>query len=84
MIKHHLEAAAIPVEGIMVRRSWQRHLPTFLMVFGPGLIVMETDNDAVALSTYGRTRSTGEVLRLGCGCTGVKPALENSTLRREL
>jgi Mn2+/Fe2+ NRAMP family transporter len=25
---------------------------TFLMVFGPGLVVMETDNDAGAVSTY--------------------------------
>jgi Mn2+/Fe2+ NRAMP family transporter len=25
---------------------------TFLMVFGPGLIVMEADNDAGAVSTY--------------------------------
>ena len=38
--------------GIVVRRNWQRHLITFLMVFGPGLIVMEADNDAGAVSTY--------------------------------
>lgn len=38
--------------GIVVRRSWQKHLLTFLMVFGPGLIVMEADNDAGAVSTY--------------------------------
>jgi Mn2+/Fe2+ NRAMP family transporter len=38
--------------GVVVRRSWQRHLLTFLMVFGPGLIVMEADNDAGAVSTY--------------------------------
>src|ERR1700720_897438 len=36
----------------MVRRNWQKHLLTFLMVFGPGLIVMEADNDAGAVSTY--------------------------------
>jgi len=52
-----LEAVAIPAEGVhapgvLVRRSWQRHLITFLMVFGPGLIVMEADNDAGAVSTY--------------------------------
>src|SRR6202522_4579813 len=41
-----------PAEGVMVRRSWQKHLLTFLMVFGPGLIVMEADNDAGAVSTY--------------------------------
>jgi Mn2+/Fe2+ NRAMP family transporter len=38
--------------GITVRRSWQKNLLTFLMVFGPGLIVMEADNDAGAVSTY--------------------------------
>lgn len=38
--------------GIVVRRSWQRGFLTFLMVFGPGLIVMEADNDAGAVSTY--------------------------------
>ena len=41
-----------PVAGVQVRRSWQKHLLTFLMVFGPGLIVMEADNDAGAVSTY--------------------------------
>lgn len=35
-----------------VRSNWMRHLLTFLMVFGPGLIVMEADNDAGAVSTY--------------------------------
>ncbi|HET9087750.1 MAG TPA: Nramp family divalent metal transporter [Acidobacteriaceae bacterium] len=38
--------------GIVVRKSWQRSFLTFLMVFGPGLIVMEADNDAGAVSTY--------------------------------
>ncbi len=38
--------------GIRVRKPWQRSLLTFLMVFGPGLIVMEADNDAGAVSTY--------------------------------
>jgi Mn2+/Fe2+ NRAMP family transporter len=51
-----LDAAATPVitpiRGAMVRRTWQKHLLTFLMVFGPGLIVMEADNDAGAVSTY--------------------------------
>ena len=44
------ESAVQP--GIVVRRRWQRNLLTFLMVFGPGLIVMEADNDAGAVSTY--------------------------------
>jgi Mn2+/Fe2+ NRAMP family transporter len=38
--------------GIVVRKPWQRSLLTFFMVFGPGLIVMEADNDAGAVSTY--------------------------------
>lgn len=38
--------------GITVRKRWQHSLLTFLMVFGPGLIVMEADNDAGAVSTY--------------------------------
>lgn len=47
-----LNAAATPTAGVVVRRQWQKHLLTFLMVFGPGLIVMEADNDAGAVSTY--------------------------------
>jgi Mn2+/Fe2+ NRAMP family transporter len=47
-----LEVAEKLVHGVVVRRSWQKHLLTFLMVFGPGLIVMEADNDAGAVSTY--------------------------------
>jgi Mn2+/Fe2+ NRAMP family transporter len=47
-----LEVAEMPATGVVVRRSWQKHLLTFLMVFGPGLIVMEADNDAGAVSTY--------------------------------
>ena len=33
-------------------RRWQQQLLMFLMVAGPGLIVMEADNDAGAVSTY--------------------------------
>jgi Mn2+/Fe2+ NRAMP family transporter len=47
-----IDATAMPATGIAVRRTWQKHLLTFLMVFGPGLIVMEADNDAGAVSTY--------------------------------
>lgn len=35
-----------------VRSRWIAQLLTFLMVFGPGFIVMEPDNDAGAVSTY--------------------------------
>jgi len=38
--------------GILVKKRWQQQLLTFLMVVGPGLIVMEADNDAGAVSTY--------------------------------
>ena len=38
--------------GVAVKHAWQKHLLGFLMVFGPGLIVMEADNDAGAVSTY--------------------------------
>src|ERR1700757_3834595 len=38
--------------GYRVRSPWVRNLLTFLMVFGPGLIVMEADNEAGAVSTY--------------------------------
>jgi Mn2+/Fe2+ NRAMP family transporter len=52
-----LNAVTTPVmspsaAGVTVHRTWQKHILTFLMVFGPGLIVMEADNDAGAVSTY--------------------------------
>ena len=40
------------VRSIRVSNPWAAHALTFLMVFGPGLIVMEADNDAGAVSTY--------------------------------
>jgi Mn2+/Fe2+ NRAMP family transporter len=40
------------VRGRFVRSGWTYNLLTFLMVMGPGLIVMEADNDAGAVSTY--------------------------------
>jgi Mn2+/Fe2+ NRAMP family transporter len=46
------DPAAAPARGIAVRSLGARNLITFLMVFGPGLIVMEADNDAGAVSTY--------------------------------
>jgi len=52
-----MDAADIAVEtptvrGLMVRSKWMHRLLTFLMVLGPGLIVMVADNDAGAVSTY--------------------------------
>src|ERR1700730_16207187 len=46
------DAVTTPEAGVVVRSAWQRRVVTFLMVFGPGLIVMEADNDAGAVSTY--------------------------------
>ena len=46
------EATLPPVRGRVVRSRWLYSLLTFLTVFGPGLIVMEADNDAGAVSTY--------------------------------
>lgn len=43
---------ANPIQPIQVSNKWAAHALTFLMVFGPGLIVMEADNDAGAVSTY--------------------------------
>lgn len=52
LIESEVELTDIPAKGIVVRSAWTRHILTFLMVFGPGLIVMEADNDAGAVSTY--------------------------------
>src|SRR5579862_236227 len=41
-----------PPKGFAVRTRWQQRLLTHLLVIGPGLIVMEADNDAGAVSTY--------------------------------
>jgi Mn2+/Fe2+ NRAMP family transporter len=47
-----MEATLPPVRGRVVRNKWLYRILTFLVVFGPGLIVMEADNDAGAVSTY--------------------------------
>jgi len=47
-----LETQLTPANAIRVRRPWQRTILSFLVAFGPGLIVMEADNDAGAVSTY--------------------------------
>lgn len=47
-----IDTTLLPVRGRVVKSKWARNLLTFLMVFGPGLIVMEADNDAGAVSTY--------------------------------
>ncbi|MFP5210730.1 MAG: Nramp family divalent metal transporter [Acidobacteriota bacterium] len=59
MSSTHLKTAVAEVgagqgaaAGVVVRKRWQYNLLTFLLVFGPGLIVMEADNDAGAVSTY--------------------------------
>jgi Mn2+/Fe2+ NRAMP family transporter len=40
------------LHGRRVRSSYLARLLTYLMVMGPGLIVMEADNDAGAAATY--------------------------------
>src|SRR5579884_1607016 len=52
LVEQRVATHSIAANGLLVRRKWQRDLLTFLMVFGPGLIVMEADNDAGAVSTY--------------------------------
>jgi NRAMP (natural resistance-associated macrophage protein)-like metal ion transporter len=47
-----METEVTPVRGRVVKSRWARNLLTFLMVVGPGLIVMVADNDAGAVSTY--------------------------------
>src|SRR5579871_3060176 len=47
-----VEATLPPVRGRVVRSRWVYSFLTFLTVFGPGLILMEADNDAGAVSTY--------------------------------
>jgi Mn2+/Fe2+ NRAMP family transporter len=49
---HSSVIPATPTRGVVARNPWARNLLTFLMVFGRGLIVMEADNDAGAVSTY--------------------------------
>ena len=48
----HTVAIDSSPKPIRVSSKWAAHAITFLMVFGPGLIVMEADNDAGAVSTY--------------------------------
>jgi Mn2+/Fe2+ NRAMP family transporter len=47
-----IEQSPMKPPHIIVKRRWQQQLLTFLLVVGPGLIVMEADNDAGAVSTY--------------------------------
>jgi len=47
-----VDTEVVPARGRVVKSKWTRDLLTFLMVFGPGLIVMVADNDAGAVSTY--------------------------------
>ena len=54
-INSSIQAEAIGTSSgspVLVRNKWLARLLRFLMVFGPGLIVMEADNDAGAVSTY--------------------------------
>jgi Mn2+/Fe2+ NRAMP family transporter len=46
------DAVRAPSTGTYIRAPRLKGLVTFLMVMGPGLIVMEADNDAGAVSAY--------------------------------
>lgn len=46
------DAEVTTVRGKVVRTKSAHNILTFLVVFGPGLIVMEANNDAGAVSTY--------------------------------
>ncbi|HEY6333377.1 MAG TPA: Nramp family divalent metal transporter [Blastocatellia bacterium] len=48
----NIDTPVATLPGRTVHSAWKRNLLTFLMVAGPGLIVMEADNDAGAVSTY--------------------------------
>src|SRR5579863_5512144 len=48
----HEPETGTAAKPMRVSNKWVAHALTFLMVFGPGLIVMEADNDAGAVSTY--------------------------------
>lgn len=52
VLSHPETESVSSVRGRVVHGIWGRNIVTFLMVFGPGLIVMEADNDAGAVSTY--------------------------------
>src|SRR5665213_3594660 len=52
LMEPEVDLVPTPQKGVVVRTAWQRRILTFMMVFGPGLIVMEADNDAGAVSTY--------------------------------
>ena len=49
------DAVRAPSEGIYIRAPRFKSLVTFLMVMGPGLIVMEADNDAGAVQLYSQS-----------------------------
>src|SRR5579862_3641294 len=48
----HEAATLTASKHVRVSNIWVARALTFLMIFGPGLIVMAADNDAGAVSTY--------------------------------
>ena len=52
MTSNHPVDTAVAPKSFRVTNKWAANALTFVMVFGPGLIVMEADNDAGAVSTY--------------------------------
>jgi hypothetical protein len=54
--------APAPAQSIRVSNKWAAHALTFLMVFGPGLIVMEAE---LSRRMSRLARNTGHIF---CGC----------------
>jgi len=52
IVEQDEQIAITSAPGILVRNAWRPRIVNFLMVFGPGLIVMGADNDAGPVSTY--------------------------------
>jgi hypothetical protein len=85
LIEKEVETVATPAAGFVVRSVWQRRILTFLMVFGPGLIVMEADNDAGAVPVhpsrvFGRDDPHARISRAGSFRSFYKAAL-NRTIK---
>ena len=68
-VAHSSVIPATPTRGVIVRNPWARNVLIFLMVFGPGLIVMEADNDAGAVSTYVQAGAQYGTNCFGCCCS---------------
>ena len=65
----HVGTDHLAPPGRVVRSTWGRKLMTFLMVMGPGLIVMAADNDAGTSPLIPRLEpDTGFISSGYCSC----------------